>query len=36
MVTIEEHVCLDKFGDAYGKCVKRTHRWLGIPKTAEK
>jgi protein-S-isoprenylcysteine O-methyltransferase Ste14 len=36
MLTIEERACLEKFGDAYGKYVKRTPRWLGIPKPAEK
>jgi len=28
----EENYCLMKYGDAYGKYMKRTPRWIGIPK----
>ena len=28
----EEHICLEKYGDAYRDYMKRTPRWIGIPK----
>lgn len=29
---VEEKSCLDKWGDAYREYMKRTPRWIGIPK----
>ena len=29
----EERVCLEKYGDAYRKYIKRTPRWIGLPKS---
>jgi len=29
----EERYCLEKYGDAYRKYMKRTPRWIGIPKS---
>ena len=33
MVTIEECSCLEKFGDNYRAYMKKTPRWIGIPKS---
>lgn len=30
---VEERYCLGKYGDAYRRYLKRTPRWLGIPRT---
>jgi len=30
---VEERYCLEKYGDAYRKYMKRTPRWLGLPKS---
>ena len=32
----EERFCLEKYGDAYREYMKRTPRWLGIPKSEAK
>jgi len=32
-VKAEERYCLDKYGDAYSEYMKRTPRWIGIPKS---
>ena len=31
-VGTEEHICLEKYGDAYREYMERTPRWVGIPK----
>jgi protein-S-isoprenylcysteine O-methyltransferase Ste14 len=31
---VEERYCLQRYGNAYGDYMKRTPRWLGIPKSA--
>ena len=36
LIRVEERHCLEKFGDAYREYVKRTPRWIGIPKSREK
>ncbi len=33
MVAIEEHSCIEKFGDTYREYMNRTPRWIGIPKS---
>jgi len=30
----EEHICLEKYGDAYREYMNRTPRWIGIPKSS--
>jgi protein-S-isoprenylcysteine O-methyltransferase Ste14 len=35
IVTAEERICLNQYGDAYREYINRTPRWIGIPK-AEK
>ena len=30
---VEERYCLEKYGDSYRQYMKRTPRWLGIPKS---
>ncbi len=30
---VEERFCLEKFGNAYREYIKRTPRWIGIPKS---
>jgi len=35
-VADEERYCLEKYGDAYREYMKRTPRWIGIPKSSEK
>jgi protein-S-isoprenylcysteine O-methyltransferase Ste14 len=32
-VVNEEHFCLEKFGNTYREYMKRTPRWIGIPKS---
>jgi len=32
-VQVEERYCLEKYGDSYRQYMKRTPRWLGIPKS---
>ena len=32
-VVVEEHLTLDKLGDAYREYMNRTPRWIGIPKS---
>lgn len=32
LVIVEERGCLDYYGDAYREYMKRTPRWIGIPK----
>jgi protein-S-isoprenylcysteine O-methyltransferase Ste14 len=32
-VGTEEHICLEKYGDAYRNYVNRTPRWIGLPKS---
>src|SRR4030042_945903 len=32
LIRAEERFCLEKFGNAYRDYIKRTPRWLGIPK----
>jgi protein-S-isoprenylcysteine O-methyltransferase Ste14 len=29
----EEHMCLEKYGDAYREYMERTPRWIGLPKS---
>jgi len=29
----EEHICLEKYGDAYREYIERTPRWIGLPKS---
>ena len=29
----EEHICLEKYGDAYREYMERTPRWIGLPKS---
>jgi protein-S-isoprenylcysteine O-methyltransferase Ste14 len=33
MILVEESSCLKKFGDPYREYMKRTPRWIGIPKS---
>ncbi len=33
MILVEERTCLNKFGEAYREYMKRTPRWIGIPKS---
>jgi len=33
---VEERYCLEKYGEAYRQYMKRTPRWLGLPKSAAK
>ena len=33
MILVEERTCLNKFGKAYRDYMKRTPRWIGIPKS---
>ena len=33
LINIEELSCIEKFGDTYRKYMKRTPRWIGIPKS---
>jgi protein-S-isoprenylcysteine O-methyltransferase Ste14 len=33
---VEEQSCLEQYGDAYREYMKRTSRWLGIPKSVAK
>ena len=35
LIAPEERWCLEKYGDAYREYVKRTPRWIGIPKSNE-
>jgi protein-S-isoprenylcysteine O-methyltransferase Ste14 len=35
LATPEERACLEKYGDTYREYMKRTPRWLGLPKTFE-
>jgi len=35
-VGFEERLCLEKYGDDYREYMKRTPRWLGIPKSVAK
>ncbi len=32
MILVEEHACLNKFGEAYREYMNRTPRWIGISK----
>lgn len=36
LVTFEEGYCLDKYGDAYKIYIKKTPKWIGIPKSEKK
>jgi protein-S-isoprenylcysteine O-methyltransferase Ste14 len=29
----EEHICLEKYGDAYREYMEKTPRWIGLPKS---
>jgi len=33
IVTAEERICLNQYGDAYREYINRTPRWIGIPKS---
>jgi protein-S-isoprenylcysteine O-methyltransferase Ste14 len=33
LVSAEERFCLEKYGDSYREYMKRTPRWIGIPKS---
>jgi protein-S-isoprenylcysteine O-methyltransferase Ste14 len=33
LVTSEEKHCLEQYGDSYHEYMKRTPRWIGIPKS---
>ena len=35
LITPEEHWCLEKYGDSYREYMKRTPKWIGIPKLSE-
>jgi len=35
VVVYEEAICIGKYGNAYREYMKRTPRWLGIPKSQE-
>jgi protein-S-isoprenylcysteine O-methyltransferase Ste14 len=34
-INFEEEECLKQYGDTYRKYMKRTPRWLGLPKSSE-
>jgi len=34
-IDLEEQGCLDHYGDAYREYMKRTPRWMGMPKTSD-
>ena len=34
-ISVEEQSCLDKYGDAYREYMKRTPRWIGMPKSGK-
>ena len=36
VVPAEERFCLEKYGDAYREYIKRTPRWIGLPKSEAK
>ena len=36
MIIVEERTCLNKFGDSYREYMKKTPRWIGLPKRGEK
>jgi protein-S-isoprenylcysteine O-methyltransferase Ste14 len=36
ILSAEERYCLDAYGDAYRKYMRRTPRWLGVPKSEKK
>jgi protein-S-isoprenylcysteine O-methyltransferase Ste14 len=36
IVTAEERICLNQYGDAYREYMDRIPRWLGIPKSGKK
>jgi len=33
LIDIEERSCVEKFGDTYREYLKRTPRWIGLPKS---
>jgi protein-S-isoprenylcysteine O-methyltransferase Ste14 len=33
VVPVEEQYCLNRYGNEYQEYLKRTPRWIGIPKT---
>jgi len=35
VVRAEERICLEKYGDAYRTYMKRTPKWIGIPKSGK-
>jgi len=32
---LEEQGCLDHYGDSYREYMKRTPRWIGMPRTSD-
>lgn len=36
LIPAEERICLEKYGDAYREYMKRTPRYIGIPKSEKK
>lgn len=36
LVIIEERFCLSRYGEGYRKYLKRTPRWIGLPKSSKK
>ena len=36
MILVEEHTCMNKFGDAYREYINRTPKWIGIPKSEKR
>jgi len=36
LINLEEDYCLEKYGDAYKKYMKRTPKWIGIQKSEKK
>jgi protein-S-isoprenylcysteine O-methyltransferase Ste14 len=36
IVTAEERICLNQYGDAYKEYMNRTPRWIGVPKSRKK
>jgi len=32
---LEEQGCLDHYGDSYREYMKRTRRWIGMPRTSD-
>ena len=35
LITAEERICLEMYGDTYREYMKKTAKWIGIPKLGE-